>query len=47
MITPATDATRPPTYSRIVIPLSAVERGTTDPYVDALLAMHLTFLGFS
>jgi len=46
MITSASDPNRPPTYSRVVIPMSAVERGTTDPYVDALLVMHLTFLGF-
>jgi len=36
----------PGAYSRILIPVSAVERGTTDPYVNALLVMHLTFLGF-
>jgi len=34
-----------PAYSRVIIPMSAVERGTTDPYVDGLLVMHLAFLG--
>jgi hypothetical protein len=36
-----------PVYSRTVIPMHAVEQGVTDAYLDALLAMHFRFLGFS
>jgi len=35
-----------PTYSRIVIPMHAIEQGASDAYLDALLAMHLRLLGF-
>jgi hypothetical protein len=36
-----------PTYSRTIIPVPAMEQGTHDAYLDALLIMHLRFLGFT
>jgi hypothetical protein len=47
MTTPALDPDGEPPYSRIVIPMRAIEQGVADDYVDALLWMHLKFLGFS
>ncbi len=34
-------------YSRTLIPMHAIEQGTTDPYIDALLGMHLKLLGLA
>ena len=45
MITSSFTLDAEPAYSRTVIPMHAIEQGTTDAYIDALLAMHLTFLG--
>jgi hypothetical protein len=47
MTTPAFHPDGEPPYSRTVIPMRAFEQGITDDYVDALLCMHLKFLGFS
>ena len=47
MTTPPLVPAGEPTYSRTVIPMHAVEQGTTDAYVDALLLMHLKLLGFA
>jgi hypothetical protein len=47
MTTPALVADSEPAYSRTVIPMHAIEQGTTDAYLDALLAMHFKFLGFT
>jgi len=30
-----------------VIPMHAIEQGTAGAYIDALLAMHMKFLGFT
>jgi hypothetical protein len=45
MTTPAFGATGTPVYSRIVLPMAAIEQGATDGYVDALFQMHLRFIG--
>jgi len=47
MTTPALVADGEPAYSRTVIPMRAIEQGTTDAYIDALFIMHLRFLGFT
>jgi hypothetical protein len=45
MTTPGVDPDREPTYSRTIIPMRVIEQGATDAYLDALLIMHLKFLG--
>ena len=45
MTTPGRAPGDPPTYSRIVIPMAAIEQDRMDDYADALLAMHLRFMG--
>jgi hypothetical protein len=45
MTTPGLGASDTPVYSRIVIPMWAIEQDRTDEYVDALFRMHLRFLG--
>lgn len=47
MTTPGLVADRDPVYSRTVIPMHAIEQGTTDAYIDALLVMHFKLLGFT
>ena len=45
MSTPSLLSDTEPVYSRTIIPMYAIEQGTTDPYIDALLSMHLKLLG--
>ena len=45
MTTPGFGAGQDPIYSRTAIPMHAIEQGRADAYIDALLAMHLKFLG--
>jgi hypothetical protein len=45
MTTPGLGVSDTPVYSRIVIPMCAIEQDRTNEYVNALFAMHLRFLG--
>jgi len=47
MTSPGLVADGDPVYSRTVIPMSAIEQGTTDAYIDALLVLHFKLLGFT
>jgi hypothetical protein len=47
LITPGLIAQGDPVYSRTVIPMRAIEQGTTDAYIDALLVMRFKLLGFT
>jgi hypothetical protein len=46
MVSPSFTSDSEPAYSRTVIPMHAIEQGTTDAYIDALFIVHLKFLGF-
>ena len=46
MTTPGAGQNDPPVYSRTLIPIWAIEQDRTDEYLDALLRLHLRFLGF-
>jgi hypothetical protein len=47
MTTPASGLNDAPIYSRIMIPMAAIEQSRTDEYIDTLFAMHLKLLGFN
>jgi hypothetical protein len=45
LTTPSSGPDDAPVYSQTVITLAAIEQGQMDEKLDALLAMHLRFLG--